>query len=70
MNDSADGKTKRPLWLNILIGIGGFYLLYVIFGFFVAPIVMKSVLQGKVAETLNRTITLEKAAFNPFTLSV
>ena len=38
--------------------------------FFIAPIIMKNVLQGNVAETLNRKITSEEAAFNPFTLSV
>lgn len=63
-------EAKRPLWVKILIGLGGTNLLYGIFGFFIAPIIMKNVLQGNVAETLDRTITLEKAVFNPFTLSV
>ena len=63
-------EAKRPLWVKILIGLDGTYLLYGIFGFFIATIIMKNVLQGNVAETLDRTITLEKAAFNPFTLSV
>ncbi len=39
-------------------------------GFFLVPAVMKSVLEGRVAEQLDRNIVLEKAAFNPFTLSV
>ena len=67
MNAAESKRAKRPLWLKILVG--GAYLLYVIFGFFIAPIIMKNVLQGNVAETLNRKITLEEAAFNPFTLS-
>jgi len=63
-------KAKRPLWMKILVGVGRIYLLYAIFGFFVAPIIMKNVLQGSVVEALDRTIALEKAAFDPFTLSV
>lgn len=70
MNSSTTEKAKRPLWAKFLIGLGGAYLLYVIFGFFIAPIIIKNVLQGNVAQTLGRTIALEKAAFNPFTLSV
>ena len=70
MNAPNAEKAKRPLWVKIFIGLGGIYALYVIFGFFVIPIIMKNVLQGNVAETLDRRITLEKAAFNPFTLSV
>jgi len=70
MNSSTTEKAKRPLWAKFLIGLGGAYLLYVIFGFFIAPIIIKNVLQGNVAQTLERTIALEKAAFNPFTLSV
>ena len=55
-------EAKRPLRVKILIGLGGTDLLYGIFGFFIAPIIMKNVLQGNVAETLDRTITLEKSA--------
>lgn len=43
--------------------------MYVLFGFFGVPRIVKSVLEGSVAETLDRTVTLEKAAFNPFLLS-
>ena len=33
---------------------------------FVVPIIMKNVMQGSVVEALDRTIALEKAAFDPF----
>jgi hypothetical protein len=46
--------------------VGGIYLLVVISGFFVAPIIMKNVMQGIVVEALDRTIAMEKAAFDPF----
>ena len=59
-------KAKRPLWMKILVGVGGIYLLFVISGFFVVPIIMKNVMQGSVVEALDRTIALEKAAFDPF----
>jgi|GEM_PF-2204000 hypothetical protein len=41
--------------MKIQIALGGAYLLYVLFGFFIALIIMKNVLQGNVAETLSRS---------------
>ena len=52
--------------MKILVGLDGIYLLYVIFGFFIVQIIVKKALEGNVAETLDWTITLEKAAlFEP-----
>ncbi len=66
----SSNASKRPLWVRLAIVAGGLYVLYILFGFFGVPRIVKSVLEGRVAETLDREIALEKASFNPFTLSV
>jgi len=48
---------------------GGLYILYLILGFFAVPRIIKNVLEGRIATTLDKAITLEKATFNPFLLS-
>jgi hypothetical protein len=63
---------KRPTRLTVirLSKIAGIlYALYVLFGLLGVPRIIKSVLQGSVAEALDRSVNLEKAAFNPFVLS-
>ena len=62
-------KPSRPTVIRLSKIVGALYVVYVLFGFFGVPRIIKSVLEGKVAETLDRTVTLEKASFNPFLLS-
>lgn len=61
---------SRKFWLLLLKIGGALYILYLLVGFFVVPKVIDSVLENRVAEQLDRSITLEEATFNPFTLSL
>lgn len=60
---------QRPRVKRASLIAGGLYAFYVIFGFFGVPRIIKGALQGIVAETLDRPITLERARFNPFLLA-
>jgi len=61
---------SRKFWL-LLLKIGGtLYILYLLVGFFVVPKVVDHVLEDRISEQLDRSITLEEASFNPFTLSL
>jgi len=63
-------KPSRKFWLLLVKISGALYILYALLGFFVAPKVIDHLLENRVAEQLERSIALEEAAFNPFTLSV
>lgn len=60
---------KRPWIKRTLITLAGLYVFYVLFGFIGVPRIIKATLEGSVAETLDRSVTLERAAFNPFLLA-
>ncbi len=63
-------KPSRKFWL-LLLKIGGtLYIVYLLAGFFVVPKVIDHVLENRVSEQLDRSINLEEASFNPFTLSL
>jgi|GEM_PF-1096951 len=60
---------KRPRVKRTLIALAGLYVFYVLFGFIGVPRIIKATLEGSVAETLDRSVTLERATFNPFLLA-
>jgi uncharacterized protein involved in outer membrane biogenesis len=53
-----------------LIGLILFFVVFTLFGFFVVPPILKSILVKKLSENLNREVTIERIRINPFTLSV
>ena len=58
-------KTKK-----ILIGVAVFFFLYTVFGFLIAPLILKSVIPKKLKETLNREVSVETVRLNPYALSL
>ena len=53
-----------------LIGLVLFFVVFTLFGFFVVPPILKSILVKKMSENLNREVTIERIRVNPYTLSV
>ncbi len=58
-------RTKK-----VLIAVTVFFFLYTVFGFLIAPIIIKSVLPKKLKETLNREVSIETVRLNPYALSL
>lgn len=63
-------RDKYRLWKRIGIGVAVFFVLLILFGFFVAPPIIKSVLVNKVGELLGREVSVGAVRVNPFVLSV
>ncbi len=53
-----------------MISVAVFFLLYTVFGFLVAPFILKSVIPNKLRETLNREVSIETVRLNPYALSL
>jgi hypothetical protein len=54
---------------KILIGLAVFFFVFTIFGFFILPPILKSVVVNKLAEALHREVTIEQIKINPYVLS-
>jgi hypothetical protein len=65
---SAYATLSLPKKGAIVAGI--LIFLYALFGFFVAPPIVKSQLKSGIAERLGRQVTVERIKINPFALSV
>jgi len=65
---------KRPLinkvFRIVLITVGILFLLYTTVGFFIIPMIVKSVAVDYVKEELKRDAEIESVSFNPFTISL
>ena len=61
---------KRRVWKKIGIGVAVFFVLLILFGFFVAPPIIKSILVNKVSEQLGRQVSVGAIRVNPFVLTV
>ncbi len=57
-------------WKKVCIGCTGFLVLLILFGFFAAPPILKSVLVKKLAQELNRDVSIGKISINPLLLRV
>lgn len=55
---------KRILWIS-----GAVIVLYALAGFFLVPVLGKKIIREKLAEALNREVTLERMRVNPFSLT-
>lgn len=57
-------------WLaKIGIVFGAIYIMYVLLGAFLLPILAEKIVEGQVSESMNRSILVEDIDFNPFTLT-
>jgi hypothetical protein len=57
---------RRQLWLWVL----SFVLWYTLFGFFVAPRIIKAVVLWQVPKQIGRQVALQKIKLNPFAISI
>jgi uncharacterized protein involved in outer membrane biogenesis/flagellar motor protein MotB len=60
-------RTLR-LWQKFLLSAVTIYILYILFGFFILPHIIKNALEGPVAKQLYRDVSIKEVSFNPFTL--
>lgn len=63
---------KKSLWSRIFIGLLiGLPILYILVGFFVAPIIAKNVIEKRIAESVGHDIAVNSIRINPleFTIS-
>lgn len=58
---------RRRRWL---IAAGSALVLYTLFGFVGVPLILRKIVVPRIGQSLNGTISLGKAAFNPFTLAL
>jgi len=56
--------------IKIFIWFAGFFILFSIIGFFIAPPVVKSVLVKKLSENLHRQVSIGQIRVNPYSLSI
>lgn len=57
-------------WKKVCIWCAGFIVLLILFGFFGAPPILKSVLVKKLSQELNRDVSISKISVNPLLLRV
>ena len=55
---------------KIIRWCGGFLVLFTLFGFFILPPVVKSILVKKLSENLHRQVTIQKIKINPYALTI
>ncbi len=66
----GEDSKKMGRWTKIGIGIAAFFLLYTVFGFFIAPPLLKSILTKRLTEHLHREVSMERIQMNPYSLTV
>lgn len=54
---------------RIVFVLGGLVVFIAVFGFLLAPPIVRSQLEKRLAETLHRPVTIERVRLNPFTLA-
>jgi len=55
---------------KMIVGLVIFFVVFTLFGFFILPPLLKSILTRKLSEALHREVTIQQIKANPFTLSV
>ncbi|MGZ8432347.1 MAG: DUF748 domain-containing protein, partial [Candidatus Deferrimicrobiaceae bacterium] len=65
-----DGVRSRPLFRKGLVAGLIVFVAYTLFGFFVLPAILKSVLPKTLTDTLHRKTTVREIRFHPYELSV
>ena len=61
---------KKNRKKRIALGIGIFLAVYALVGFVIIPLIAKSVVPDKLSAALDRPVTIDKIALNPFALSL
>jgi uncharacterized protein involved in outer membrane biogenesis len=61
---------SKPMVRKVLIGGGGAFLVYTLFGFLALPTILKSVLSKTLSETLHRKAEIRDIRINPLALSI
>jgi len=61
---------KKRLFLKIIIILSGLFILFTIFGFFVAPPILKSLLVKNISNALKREVSILKIEVNPLKLTI
>ncbi len=67
---SSDWGAKMNRLKKLMIGLGIFFLIFTMVGFFVLPPVLKSILVKKLSETLHREVGIQQLKINPYSLSL
>ncbi len=62
-------KLRAPRVRKAAIAAGALLVLWAVLGFFVLPVVLRPVVEKKLAARLHRPVTLRKLSINPFALS-
>ncbi len=57
-------------WKKILLWCGGVLVVLILFGFFGAPPIMKSILMSKLSESLGRDVSIQKISLNPLIMKL
>jgi hypothetical protein len=60
---------KSPI-RKIIASLLTCFILYTLLGFLVAPLVLKTILAGKLSQSLQQVVSIEKLRINPYVLSV
>jgi uncharacterized protein involved in outer membrane biogenesis len=68
--ERARHSARWPGWIRALIVLAAFYVVYVLLGYLVVPGIIRRQVQTRASVQLKRPVTVEKAVFNPFTLTV
>src|SRR5689334_14042278 len=58
-------RRRRNLWIA-----GGVLVAFTVFGFFIAPPIIKSQLERRASEALGRKVTVGKVRVNPYAVSL
>ncbi len=67
---SLDPGAKMNRLKKIIIGLGIFFLIFTIAGFFLLPPILKSILVKKLSENLHREVGIQQLKINPYSLSL
>ncbi|MCD4719999.1 MAG: hypothetical protein K8S13_09090, partial [Desulfobacula sp.] len=60
---------KDNLSKKIVLILAAIIVLYTLVGFFLLPVLGKNILKDKLSKALNREVTIEKIAINPYALT-
>lgn len=61
---------KKRLFIKIIIILSGLFILFTIFGFFIAPPILKSLLVKNISNALKREVSILKIEVNPLKLTI
>lgn len=69
LKSSLSGLAKSARGKRIAMWLGGLLLVFGLFGYFAAPLLIKSILLKQLSQELHREVSIEKIDINPYALS-